>query len=161
MGFAAALSTGCTALATGPSWAGTSLAESSHQRFAAEDRILQAQAQEAARSPKSIGAKHILVMHVDSERKPEGVSRSRDQARARAQECLAKIRAGASFDVMVTECSDEPGAADRKEGPGFLGVFGKDRMVPAFADAAFALDVGEISEVVETPFGFHIIERTE
>lgn len=152
---------GCTALATGPSWAGTSLAESAPRRFAEEEQELQAQIALAAKTPKQIGAKHILIMHNASERKPEGVTRTRDEARARANECLAKIRGGADFDKLVGEYSDEPGAADRKDGPGYLGVFEKERMVPQFADAAFALEVGEVSEVVETPFGFHIIQRTE
>lgn len=158
---ASSLANGCTALATGPSWAGTSLAEHAPQRFAEQEQELQQRIAEAAKTPQTIGAKHILVMHAQSERKPEGIVRSREEARARARECLAKIRGGADFDKMVAEYSDEPGAAERQDGAGYLGVFEKERMVPQFADAAFALEVGQVSEVVETPFGFHIIQRTE
>lgn len=111
-----------------------------------------------AAEPKRIGAKHILVMHDQSERKPDAVHRTMGDALIRARECLARIRAGADFDDLVGEFSDEPGAADRH---GDLGTFEKQVMIEPFAQAAFALEVGQVSDVVETPFGYHIIKRTE
>jgi peptidyl-prolyl cis-trans isomerase NIMA-interacting 1 len=155
---AALAASGCGAIATSPSWVGGGLAVSAPLREAEEDaRILQ-ERETLAKQPTEIGAKHILVMHADSQRKPEGVTRTREEARKRAQECLLKIRGGADFDAVVPECTDEPGAKERS---GDLGVFQRSAMVKAFGDAAFSLKVGEISEVIETPYGFHIIKRTE
>jgi parvulin-like peptidyl-prolyl isomerase len=149
---------GCTTLATSPAYVGGGLADSAPARTSAAEARLAEESARIASQPKSIGAKHILVMHGKSQRKPESVTRSRDEARLRAEECLRKIRGGAEFEAMVREYSDEPGAADRG---GDLGTFQRGAMVKLFADAAFALKVGEVSEVVETPFGFHVILRTE
>lgn len=149
---------GCTSLTTAPSWTGGGLAYSAPRRVAEEEARLDRERKEREKATQTIGAKHILVMHDGSERKPPGITRNREQARARAEECVGKIRAGADFDQTVVECSDEPGAAKRG---GDLGVFERRAMVPEFADAAFALAVGEVSGVVESPFGFHIIKRTE
>ena len=107
--------------------------------------------------PEEIVASHILVMHETSKSKPPGVMRTREEAKARAAEALLKIRSGTTFEALVGEYSDEPGAAARA---GNLGPFERGAMVKAFSDAAFRLKVGEISEVVETPYGFHIIKRT-
>ena len=75
-----------------------------------------------------------------------------------AQEALLKIRGGAAFEEVVKAYTDEPGGAERT---GDLGVFDRTTMVKPFTDAAFALKIGEVSEIVETKFGFHIIKRTE
>lgn len=114
----------------------------------------------AAAEPTEVGAQHLLVMHKDSQRVPPGITRSKDDARARANEALAKLKGGRSFDDVVKEYSDEPGAKDRTP-PGGLGTFAKGAMVPAFSEAAFKLKVGEQSGVVETPFGYHVIKRTK
>ncbi len=152
------LATSCTTVTSGPSWVGGTLADGALVRFAREDAELKRQAELVISEPKSIGAKHILVMHKDSERKPPGVTRSREEAKARVEEAMKKVRAGADFDAMVIQYSDEPGAVERA---GDVGVFEKKEMVKAFADAAFRLKVGEISAIIETPFGFHIVQRTQ
>jgi hypothetical protein len=149
---------GCTTLMSSPSYVGGTLAEEAPIRMAAEEKALREKNESALKEPKSIGAKHVLVMHVDSERKPPKVTRSKAEAKARAEEVLKKARAGVAFNDLVVEYSDEPGADDRN---GDLGVFTKKEMVKAFSDAAFSLKVGEVSEIVETPFGFHVIQRTE
>lgn len=148
----------CATLATSPDWVGGGLAVSAPIRDAEEDAAYERERRLIASQPKQIGARHILIMHKGSKSKPDNVTRTREEARARAQEALVKIRGGASFEEMVARYSDEPGAAERS---GDLGVFERHIMVKPFSDAAFSLRVGEISEVVETPFGFHIIKRTE
>ncbi len=62
------------------------------------------------------------------------------------------------FEEVVKQYTDEPGGAERG---GDLGIFQRATMVKQFADAAFALKVGEVGEVVETKYGFHVIKRTE
>jgi NIMA-interacting peptidyl-prolyl cis-trans isomerase 1 len=155
---AALAASACGTLATSPAWVGGGLEVAAPQREAEEEQRLDRERALIAKQPKQIGAKHILVMHERSKSKPEGLKRTREEAQKRAEECLRKIRGGASFDDMVKEYSDEPGAAERA---GDLGLFERSQMVRSFADAAFSLKVGEIGEVVETPFGFHIIKRTE
>jgi len=108
--------------------------------------------------PERIRAKHLLVMHIGSRAAPRSVKRTREEARMRAQEALDRIKQGEDFDKIVALYTDEPGGAARN---GDLGKFTRDSMVKPFSDAAFALDVGQVSTVIETPFGFHVIKRTE
>jgi hypothetical protein len=115
-------------------------------------------AAEIAAEPTEISARHLLVSYKDALRAAPGIGRSKAEARARAEEAQKRAAAGEDFKTLVKQYSDEPGAADRG---GDLGKFDRSSMVPAFANAAFALKVGEVSQVVETQFGFHVILRTE
>jgi peptidyl-prolyl cis-trans isomerase NIMA-interacting 1 len=112
----------------------------------------------AAAVPDAIIAQHILVAYKNAKRAPKGVTRSKGDAKARAAEALAKLQSGTSFEDAVTQYSDDAGSADRM---GSVGKFRRDAMDPAFSAAAFALRVGQVSDIVETPFGFHIIKRTQ
>ena len=107
---------------------------------------------------EEISAQHLLVMYQGSKSAARSIKRSREEARARATEALDAIKRGQDFDKVVSAYTDEPGGAARR---GALGKFTRDRMVKAFSDAAFALQVGEISPVIESPFGFHVIRRLE
>jgi hypothetical protein len=108
-------------------------------------------------TPDEITASHILISYQGAER--SSATRTKDEAKKLAEEVLAKASApGADFAALAREYSDEPGA---KERGGDLGAFKKGAMAPAFEEAAFKLKVGEISGVVETSFGFHIIKRTK
>jgi hypothetical protein len=108
--------------------------------------------------PDAIIAQHVLVAYRGAKRAPKGVARTKAEARARAQEALAKIRAGSPFEDVVKQYSDDAGSVDRM---GSVGKFRRGDMDPAFSGAAFALRPTEVSDIVETPFGFHVIKRTQ
>jgi parvulin-like peptidyl-prolyl isomerase len=108
--------------------------------------------------PDAIAAQHVLVAFKGAERAPKNVTRSKADAKKRAEEVAAKAKSGADFTALVNEYSDDPGAKERL---GSLGKFTRDKMAKAFSDAAFALGVDETSGVVETPFGFHVIKRNQ
>lgn len=81
----------------------------------------------------------------------------RDSVRAEAQQIRDRLAAGESFEDLARQYSQDPGSASNG---GDLGFFQRQEMVEPFAVAAFSLEPGELSEVVETPMGFHVI-RTE
>jgi len=108
------------------------------------------------KTPDEIAASHILISYEGAERSKS--TRTRAEARTLAEEVLQKAKAeGADFAELAKQYSDGP----MKDKGGDLGTFGKGKMAPAFEKAAFALEIGGISDVVETPFGFHIIKRTQ
>ncbi len=150
---------GNTASVGGPSSGSAAAAPpSSNANADADPNANGGAAKRRADAPTKIGARHVLIQWMGSERAPSSVVRSRDQAFSVAQEVLRRARNKEDFARLAIEFSDEPGAGGRG---GSLGRFGHGQMVPAFEAAAFKLEVGQISEIIETPFGFHIIQRTE
>jgi peptidyl-prolyl cis-trans isomerase C len=109
-----------------------------------DDASLAASYEEYAKAqPKQteVRARHILVKTEDEAKIVE-----------------ARIKAGEDFAKLAGELSSDPESA--KEG-GDLGFFTKDRMVPEFGEAAFALEPGQVSGIVKSQFGFHIIKLEE
>ncbi len=100
-----------------------------------------------------VHARHILVK-IDPAATPE----QKEAAKQKAQGILEKIRGGADFAAIAKESSEDPGSAPNG---GDLGMFGRGQMVKPFEDAAFALKPGEMSDLVETQYGFHIIRVEE
>jgi hypothetical protein len=113
----------------------------------------------ASADAERVGVSHIIVSHKDlGLGKHLRLTRTREEAKARALEALARARKGEDFAKLVAEYSDEPGSAARK---GSAGRFGRKHAIAGFSDAAFKLKVGELSDVVESSLGYHVILRTE
>jgi peptidyl-prolyl cis-trans isomerase C len=101
--------------------------------------------------PEKIHARHILIMPDKDSNDP---NQAKSQAKAKAQDLLKKLKAGADFNDLAIKNSQCPSA---KNG-GDLGEAPKGSFVPEFEKAAYALKPDQISDVVETQFGFHIIK---
>ncbi len=121
-------------------------------------RTAGAQRTRAPGEPDRVGIKHVLVKYAGAKGAAATITRSREDACLRALEARDKLRAGADFAEIVGSYSDETGAATRG---GSVGRMERKELEPPFADAAFELSIHELSDVVETPFGFHVILRTE
>ena len=108
--------------------------------------------------PTEVAASHVLVAYKGASRADPSINRSKEEAKTRADSLRKQIiDEGKDFATIARENSDGPS----KTKGGDLGKFTFETMAKAFSEAAFALDVNGVSEVVETPFGFHIIKRTE
>lgn len=108
-----------------------------------------------ADAPSAIFVSHILIRHKDLKR-PEGALLSREQACLKALEALEALNSSGDWNQVVDDFSDSG-----KSTHGDLGKIGPEDVTRAFSDAAFALDVNELSYVVETDRGFHVILRTQ
>jgi len=104
---------------------------------------------EMFKQPKTVEARHILIK-VDQDADPETVNKTKE----RALKIMKLAREGKDFAELAKKYSEGP---TRDKG-GYLGTFKKEAMVKPFADVAFSLKAGEISEPVRTRFGWHIIK---
>lgn len=104
-----------------------------------------------------VRASHILISTLDPDKKmlPED---QKEEKRKKAEEILAKAKSGEDFAALAKEYSDDPGSAIHG---GDLGYFGPGMMVQPFNDKAFSMNVGDISDLVESQFGYHIIYLTD
>ena len=101
-----------------------------------------------------VKASHILIKTIDDSGN-ELSNKEKEKAKEKAQEALKKAKSGEEFSKLAKEYSQD---LDNSENGGDLGYFGRKEMVPEFEKAAFELKPGEISELVETDFGYHIIK---
>jgi peptidyl-prolyl cis-trans isomerase C len=102
--------------------------------------------------PERTRASHILIS-ADQKATPEEKKKAKEKATAARK----RVAGGEDFATVAKSESNCPSASKG----GDLGYFGKGQMVPEFEKAAAALKLGELSDVVETPFGYHIIKVTE
>ena len=102
--------------------------------------------------PESVRASHILIRV-----EPEAEEAIKKAAREKIEMAQARIKAGEDFAALAKEVSQCPSS----EKGGDLGFFAKGQMVKPFEDAAFSLEPGVVSDIVETQFGFHLIKVTE
>ena len=98
-------------------------------------------------------ARHLLITYEGAWR--ANTRRTKQNARIQAAQYHQQIQSGVDFAYLAAQYSEDP---QKKDG-GLLGIVEKGRMVKEFEDVLFALDINAISGVVETGFGFHIIQR--
>jgi peptidyl-prolyl cis-trans isomerase C len=108
---------------------------------------------EKFQQPERVRASHILIR---TDEKAD--AKAKEAAKAKAADLLKQVKDGKDFAELAKQHSQDPGSAVKG---GDLGFFQKGQMVGAFERAAFALKPGEVSDIVETPFGFHIIKGAE
>ncbi len=111
-----------------------------------------------------VRVKHVLIGNTQEDADTSELSEEDARAAAesyrlsqleKAQDVLAKAKAGNNFDTLVATYGEDPGMEESKDGY----TFTKGSMVPEFEEASFALAVGEVSELVESTYGWHIIKK--
>jgi peptidyl-prolyl cis-trans isomerase D len=102
--------------------------------------------------PERRRASHILI-RFKADATPEQVKNAEDKAR----KALARVRSGEDFAKVAREISEDSTAS----AGGDLNYFSREQMVREFSDAAWSLKVGQISDIVRSPFGFHVIRLTD
>lgn len=116
----------------------------------AEEEKFYADNKEKMKHPEQLRASHILLRADAS-----STAEVKQAQKTKAEEALARARKGEDFAALAKQYSQDPTTTPNG---GDLGFFGKGQMVPAFDEAAWALKPGEISGVVETNYGYHIIK---
>ena len=117
----------------------------------------------AAQAKKAVTDEAMRALYTDTVKnlKPEPEIRASHilvETEDQAKDIEKRLKAGEDFAKLATELSKDPGSG--KQG-GDLGFFTKERMVPEFSTAAFALAIGEVSAPVKSQFGYHVIKLTE
>ena len=105
--------------------------------------------------PEKVHVEHILLMTMDTTTHSPLSTNTIAMKRKQIDDLLKQIKGGADFGALARQYSEDPGS---KANGGELPKFGKGDMVPEFEAAAFALSPGQVSDVVTSPYGFHIIK---
>lgn len=103
-------------------------------------------------TPEQVQARHILILV-----SPDAGEEEKSEARSRMEEIRSRIVAGEDFAELASQFSEDGSSAYG----GDLGYFRREQMVKPFADAAFSLKIGQLSGVVATEFGYHLIQVTD
>jgi len=106
---------------------------------------------------EQVRASHILIKPAEITDPNTDPNQAKAEAKAKIQGLLEQIKGGADFAELAKASSDCPSAARG----GDLDFFPRGKMVPPFDKAAFALEAGKVSDIVETRFGYHIIKVTD
>ena len=105
--------------------------------------------------PEKVHVEHILLMTIDPATRTPLTTNTVAAKRKQIDDLLKQIKGGADFATLARQYSEDPGS---KANGGELPKFGRGDMVPEFEAAAFALSPGQVSDVVTTMYGFHIIK---
>lgn len=106
---------------------------------------------------KQVRVRHILLKTLDDANQPLPDDK-KAEVKAKAEEVLAKVKAGEDFEALVKEYSEDPGSKDK----GGEYTFGRgSNFAPEFTEASFSMEPGDVTELVETSFGYHIIKLEE
>ena len=124
-----------------------------------EDKTIDVTAEEINEAYKKdyMGAKHILISTVDTETQAPLDEATVAEKKKLAEDLLAQVKGGADFDALMNQYTEDPGSASYPNGY----VFTTGEMVPEFEEATKNLSVGQVSDLVETSYGYHIIKRVE
>ena len=124
------------------------------EKFTPSDKEIEAYYKSYAKTtyshPEQAHARHILISVPEN-----ATAKEKAEAKARAEMVLSQLKHGADFAKLAGQYSDDPGS---KRNGGDLGWFSRGQMVKPFEDAAFKLKPGQISDLVESRFGYHIIK---
>lgn len=112
-------------------------------------KVTDAETQKAYQEDKTASVRHILLL-------TQGKSAAeKSDIRKKMQDILARAKKGEDFAALAKQYTEDPGS---KENGGLYEDFGRGKMVKPFEDAAFAVPVGQISDIVETTYGYHILK---
>ncbi len=114
--------------------------------------------QDQYRVPEEVKVSHILIKTPSPGADGKVDDKAVAEARNQADDVLKQLKAGAKFEDLAKKYSDDPGSG--KQG-GDLGWIGRGRTVPEFEKAAFALPIGQLSDLVKSSYGFHIMRVSD